>query len=79
MRGLDLPAGRSIAQGGGSDCPSAGEGPHIYDEVPLEQTYNLHRLPRLIMDCRVKPGNDNGETVARGSGHRLTGSRFRAP
>jgi hypothetical protein len=31
--------------------------PRIHEEVQLEKPYDL-RLSILIMDCRVKPGND---------------------
>jgi hypothetical protein len=34
--------------------------PGIHDEAQRRKPYRLH-LPTVIMDCRVKPGNDNGE------------------
>jgi len=34
--------------------------PRIHDEEQRGKLYRL-RLSRVIMDCRVKPGNDNGE------------------
>ena len=53
--------------------------PGIYDELPKEQSYVSLRTPRLIMDCRVKPGNDGGEGGSRGgnpSASRVRDCRF---
>ena len=36
--------------------------PGIHDEVQQLKSYGSHLLKRR-MDCRVKPGNDNGEGV----------------
>jgi hypothetical protein len=36
--------------------------PRIHDEVQRHKPYGL-RVSKLIMDCRVEPGNDSGEAV----------------
>jgi len=36
--------------------------PRIHDELQLDKTYRF-AIGNLIMDCRVKPGNDDGEVI----------------
>jgi len=50
--------------------------PRIHDEAPHGKHYNFHHVLKLIMDCRVKPGNDSGEALpSRPNCHRFTVSR----
>jgi hypothetical protein len=34
--------------------------PGIHEALQIAKTYENSQLPDVIMDCRVKPGNDNG-------------------
>jgi hypothetical protein len=42
--------------------------PGIYDLVRRKRSYVRLPTTRLFMDCRVKPGNDNGKRVPRSGG-----------
>jgi hypothetical protein len=39
--------------------------PRIHDELPRAESYRDYNVLNVIMDCRVKPGNDDSAQTKR--------------